>query len=69
MADPILDTSDIDQYLGKAITSSRIREPKDVFNLDSQRLADQGAEGAKKAAKYVHDWKVIPPQSCSGCHR
>jgi len=20
-------------------------------------------------AKFVHDWKVLPPQSCSGCHR
>jgi hypothetical protein len=19
--------------------------------------------------KFVHDWKVSPPQSCSGCHR
>ena len=49
--------------------TSRLRDPKDVFNLDSKRLVDQGAEGAAKAAKYVHDWKVMPPQSCSGCHR
>ncbi len=20
-------------------------------------------------SKFVHDWKVLPPQSCSGCHR
>ncbi len=47
----------------------RLRDPKDIFNLDSKRLVDQGAEGAAKATKFVHDWKVMPPQSCSGCHR
>lgn len=49
--------------------ASRLRDPKDVFNLDSKRLVDQGPEGAAKATKFVHDWKVMPPQSCSGCHR
>jgi hypothetical protein len=49
--------------------ASRIREPKDVFNLNSARLADQGEEGLKKAKGYIHDWNVQPPQSCSGCHR
>jgi hypothetical protein len=47
----------------------RIRDPKDVYNLDSQRLVDQGPEGREKAQKYIHDWKVLPPTSCSGCHR
>jgi hypothetical protein len=45
----------------------RLRDPKDVFNLDSQRLVDQGR--AADATKFVHDWKLMPPQSCSGCHR
>lgn len=49
--------------------TDRIRDPKDVFNLDSKRLVDQGPEGKAKAAQFVHDWKVMPPQSCSGCHR
>ena len=49
--------------------ASRIRDPKDVFNLDSARLADQGPAGEKKAQEYIHNWKVMPPQSCSGCHR
>jgi hypothetical protein len=49
--------------------AARIRDPKDVFNLDSKRLADQGDAGQEKAAGFVHDWKVMPPQSCSGCHR
>jgi hypothetical protein len=47
--------------------TSRLRDPKDVFNLDSKRLVDQNR--AADAAKFVHDWKVMPPQSCSGCHR
>lgn len=47
----------------------RIRDPKDIFNLDSKRLVDQGPAGAAQAAKYVHNWKLMPPQSCSGCHR
>ena len=45
----------------------RIRDPKDVFNLDSPTLAEQGR--LADAQKFVHDWKVKPPQSCSGCHR
>lgn len=47
----------------------RLRDPKDVFNLDSKRLAEQGPDGAQKAAAMVQHWKVKPPQSCSGCHR
>jgi formate-dependent nitrite reductase cytochrome c552 subunit len=47
--------------------ASRLRDPKDVYNLDSKRLVDQGR--AADAVKFVHDWKVMPPQSCSGCHR
>jgi hypothetical protein len=47
--------------------ASRIRDPKDVFNLNSQRLVDQGK--ADEAASMVQHWKVKPPQSCSGCHR
>ncbi|MCM2274954.1 MAG: cytochrome c family protein [Candidatus Didemnitutus sp.] len=44
-----------------------IREPKDVFNLDSKTLAEQGR--IEEAHKFIADWKVKPPQSCSGCHR
>ncbi|MEO5961031.1 MAG: cytochrome c3 family protein [Opitutaceae bacterium] len=49
--------------------AARLRDPKDVFNLDSQRLAEQGEAGVKKAQEFLHNWKVMPPQSCSGCHR
>lgn len=47
----------------------RLRDPKDVFNLNSKRLFDQGPQGVAKATQFVHDWKLMPPQSCSGCHR
>ena len=47
--------------------ASRMRAPKDVFDLNSQRLAAQGK--ADEAAKLVQHMKVNPPQSCSGCHR
>ncbi len=47
--------------------AQRIRDPKDIFNLDSLTLAEQGRLG--EAQKFVHDWKLMPPQSCSGCHR
>ena len=47
--------------------AARLREPGDVFNLNSLTLAEQGK--LAKAEGYIHDWKVKPPQSCSGCHR
>jgi hypothetical protein len=47
--------------------AAHLRDPADVFNLDSKTLADQGR--LADAQKFVHDWKVKPPQSCSGCHR
>ncbi|MEY2879556.1 MAG: hypothetical protein RLZZ15_1936 [Verrucomicrobiota bacterium] len=47
--------------------AGRVRNPKDVFNLDSKTLADQGK--AADAKKMVDHWKVKPPPSCSGCHR
>lgn len=28
-----------------------------------------GADSLKEGEKFVHDWKVTPPQSCSACHR
>ena len=49
--------------------AARIRHPEDVFNLDSKRVIDQGPDGAKKAQELVDHWKLMPPTSCSGCHR
>lgn len=46
---------------------SRVRHPEDVFNLNSQTIAE--TEGIAAAQKFVHDWNITPPQSCTGCHR
>jgi hypothetical protein len=48
--------------------AKRVRDPKDVFNLDSARLIDQ-PDGAKKAREFVEHARMMPPTSCSGCHR
>jgi DNA-directed RNA polymerase subunit RPC12/RpoP len=47
--------------------ASHVRQKADVFNLDSQTIAE--AQGFAAGQKFVHDWKIKPPQSCSGCHR
>jgi hypothetical protein len=44
-----------------------LRAPADVFKPDSQTLVAQGRSA--EAARFVHDWKIRPPESCSGCHR
>ena len=45
----------------------RLRPPEQVFNLD-WRPASPEAQ-LTMGRKFVHDWNVQPPQSCSGCHR
>jgi hypothetical protein len=45
----------------------RLRAQEDVFNLDSLTLAAQGR--LEEAHKNVEMFKILPPQSCSGCHR
>lgn len=45
-----------------------IRDPKLVTNLDWQHPGGE-AKRIEDGQKFVHDWKVQPPQSCSGCHR
>ena len=44
-----------------------IRPTEEVYNLDWERPKTEEYE--KQAESFVHDWKVNPPQSCSGCHR
>ena len=44
-----------------------IRPPDQITNLDWQRPTDP--EALRKIEGFVHDWRVTPPQSCSGCHR
>jgi len=47
--------------------ASHVREKGDIYNLDSKTIAEK--DGIEAARKFVHDWKINPPQSCSGCHR
>jgi hypothetical protein len=47
--------------------AERMRERKDVFNLDSPTIAE--AKGILVAREFIREWKISPPQSCSGCHR
>jgi Cytochrome c7 and related cytochrome c len=45
-----------------------LRDPALVTNLDWKH--PEGAAGQlEQGKKFVHDWNVQPPQSCSGCHR
>ena len=44
-----------------------IRPPEEVFNPAWERPDTE--EFRKEAEGFVHDWKINPPQSCSGCHR
>ncbi len=46
---------------------SRVREPADIFDLNSKTIAEK--HGIEAGKKFVHDWNIKPPQSCSGCHR
>ena len=46
---------------------TRVREKSDIFNLDSQTIAEK--KGLQAATQFVHDWKIQPPQSCTACHR
>jgi hypothetical protein len=45
----------------------RLREKADITNLDSQTIAEK--HGLQAAEKFVHDWNIRPPQSCTACHR
>lgn len=45
----------------------RVRLPADIYNLDSPTIA--AAAGVEAGRKFVHDWNIKPPQSCTGCHR
>lgn len=46
---------------------AHVREKGDIFNLDSSTIAAKS--GTAAGVKFVHDWKIKPPQSCTGCHR
>jgi hypothetical protein len=44
-----------------------VREPADIYNLNSQTIAQKS--GFEAAHKFVTDRSIKPPQSCTGCHR
>lgn len=46
---------------------SRLRPRDQVTNLDWQPASAEAQ--LEQGKKFVHDWKIKPPQSCSGCHR
>ena len=46
----------------------RLRDPSLVTQLDWKHPGGPEAQRAE-GEKFVHDWNINPPQSCSGCHR
>ena len=46
---------------------NHLRPLDEVYNLNWE--ASSVLAQKKMGKKFVHDWKVMPPQSCSGCHR
>lgn len=44
-----------------------IRPLDKVYDLDWKPESKQAQK--EMGEKFVHDWRVTPPQSCSGCHR
>jgi hypothetical protein len=47
--------------------ASRLRPRDQVTNLDWRPASAAAAQS--QGNKFVHDWNIKPPQSCSGCHR
>jgi hypothetical protein len=47
--------------------ANHVREPADIYNLNSQTIAQKS--GFEAAHKFVTDRSIKPPQSCTGCHR
>ena len=47
--------------------ASHLRPRDQVTNLDWHPASAEAQ--LKMGEKFVHDWKVKPPESCSGCHR
>jgi hypothetical protein len=44
-----------------------VRPLDEVYNLDWKPESAQ--QQREQGATFVHDWRIQPPQSCSGCHR
>ncbi|MEY4132877.1 MAG: hypothetical protein RL592_935, partial [Verrucomicrobiota bacterium] len=46
----------------------QVLRPVDKITDLAYKAASPAAQ-VEQGSKFVHDWKVNPPQSCSGCHR
>jgi hypothetical protein len=46
---------------------TKVRPLDKVFDLTWH--ADSEEAQIQQGTKFVHDWKILPPESCSGCHR
>jgi hypothetical protein len=44
-----------------------VRPLDEVYNLNWEPESQQAR--IEQGTQFVHDWKINPPQSCSGCHR
>jgi formate-dependent nitrite reductase cytochrome c552 subunit len=60
--------------LGMAFCLNCHRNPEQVVRpldkvFDLTWKADNAQAQSDDGTKFVHDWKILPPQSCSGCHR
>lgn len=44
-----------------------LRPPEEVYNLAWQPESREAQ--IEMGKQFVHDWRVNPPESCSGCHR
>lgn len=44
-----------------------VRPIDEVYNLDWEAASPE--KQIEMGEKFVHDWNINPPQSCSGCHR
>ena len=47
--------------------AAHVRQPAEIYNMNSDTIAAK--TGVAAGEKFVHDWNIKPPQSCTGCHR
>ncbi len=69
-----MDTVSEAKPLGMSFCLDCHRNPEQVVRpldkvFDLTWKDDSPAAQVQDGTKFVHDWKILPPQSCSGCHR
>ncbi|MND00937.1 hypothetical protein D3C83_197280 [compost metagenome] len=45
----------------------RVRPLDKIYDLTWK--PESASAQVEQGTQFVHDWKLLPPQSCSGCHR